>query len=196
MAAVAVNVEQKPFTSAFSSREIGGERGEGDLAVCLVFYYPPDPIRGGPPRAALSSGAAPLFFFVLFFGSRKNLNRPEKFESNRTVRCRPIGLFICKEIAISAKEPNWAFLIAAKKRQDFWIHFVLLHILDHAEVGPTTLNPLPQDNFNSVFRANGVRSAGPKIKKKVENLPVLRSNGPPHSSPWSHSFSSGDKEAS
>jgi len=26
------------------------------LSVCLVFYYPPDPIRGGPPRAALSGG--------------------------------------------------------------------------------------------------------------------------------------------
>ena len=25
-------------------------------SVCLVFYYPPDPIRGGPPRAALSGG--------------------------------------------------------------------------------------------------------------------------------------------
>ena len=119
---------------------------------------------------------APYFFCfsALFRFPRKIWIEPTgKIWIERTVRtdrCRPIGLFICKEIAISAKEPNWAFLIAAKKRQDFWIHFVLLHILDHAEVGPTTLNHLPQDNFNSVFRANGVRSAGPKIKNKSRKL--------------------------
>ena len=137
------------------------------LSIWFFIIHPIPSVGGRRERLSRVVPRHFFFVFVLFFEFQEKLesNRPEKFESNRTVRCRPIGLFICKEIAISAKEPNWAFLIAAKKRQDFWIHFVLLHILDHAEVGPTTLNHLPQDNFNSVFRANGVRSAGPKIKK-------------------------------
>ena len=31
-----------------------------ERSVCLVFYYPPDPIRGGPPRAT----DPPSLFFL------------------------------------------------------------------------------------------------------------------------------------
>ena len=112
---------------------------------------------------------------MLFFEFQEKLesNRPEKFESNGPFEQidlwnRPIGLFICKEIAISAKEPNWALLMLKNGRISGY--FVLLHILENATAKKYNLEV--RDNFNSVFRANGVRSAGPKIKNKVENLPV------------------------
>ena len=60
---------------------------------------------------------------MLFFEFQEKLesNRPEKFESNGPFEQidlwnRPIGLFICKEIAISAKEPNWALLMLKNGR--------------------------------------------------------------------------------
>ena len=52
-------------------------------------------------------------FLDTFVTNFENLNRTDRKNlierTVRTDRCRPIGLFICKESTISAKETSWAF---------------------------------------------------------------------------------------
>ena len=111
---------------------------------------------------------------MLFFGFQETChkfesNRPERFESEQTVRtdrCRPIGLFICKESKISAKEPSWAF----SEGKNGEVSGKFLHLLRVAKIqlargAGIAVRVFPHGKLHKVFGANGVRSAVPKIKK-------------------------------
>ena len=92
-------------------------------------------IRGELPKRPSCFSPLPSFCFCALF--QEKFESKGKFESNvpfEQIDGRPIGLFICKEISISAKGPNWAFLMLKNGRiwAVFRIHFVLLHILEDA----------------------------------------------------------------